>query len=85
MCNRSEHRQCSDFRDGFHVSEQGELVCSHIHVAIESCRRCLSKVVLSLQGCNSPNLQVFICSCQMEKKKEGKKVKVLFPAQQELS
>lgn len=73
MCNRSDYRPCSDFRDGFHVSEQGELVCSHIHVAIESCRPCLSKVVLSLQECNSPNLQVFMCSCQMERKKEKKK------------
>lgn len=84
MCNRSDYRPWSDFRDGFHVSEQqGELVCSHIHVATESCRPCLSKVVLSLQGCNSPNLQVFMCSCQVRRKKEEKKVKLLFPAQQE--
>lgn len=73
MCNGSDYRQCSDFSGGFHVSEQGELVCSHIHVAIESCRPCLSKVVLSLQGCNSPNLQMFMCSCQMGRKKEEKK------------
>lgn len=74
MCNRRDYRQCSDFREGFHVSEQqGELVCSHIRVVIGSCRPYLSKVVLSLQGCSSPNLQVFMYSCQMEKKKEKKK------------
>lgn len=84
MCNRSDYRQCSDFRDGFHVSEQqGELVCSHIHVAIKSCPLCLRKVVLSLQGCSSPNLQVFMCSYQMGRKEKEKKMKLLFPAQQE--
>lgn len=83
MCNRSEYRQCQDFRDGFHVSEQGGLVCSHIHIAIKSCHLCLSKVVSSLHGCNSPNLQAFLCNHQMGKRKEEKKVKMLFPAQQE--
>lgn len=63
MCNKSDNRQRRDFRDGFHVSEQGGLVCSHAHVAIESCHLRLSKVVLSLHGCNSPSLQEFLCSC----------------------
>lgn len=86
MYNRNDYRQCSDFRDGFHVSEQqGELVCSHIHVAIKSCPLCLSKVVLSLQGCNSPNLQVFMCSCQMRKKKKEKKAKLYFQLSRNLT
>jgi len=85
MCNRSDYRQCRDFRDGLNVSEQqGGLVCSHVHVAIESCHLCLSKVVLSSHGCNSPNLQACLCSRQMGKRKRGKKAEMQSPAQQEL-
>lgn len=86
VCNRSDYRQCRDFRDGFNVSEQqGGLVCSHVHIAIESCHLCLSKVVLSLHGCNSPNLQAFLCSRQMGKRREEKKQRCCFQLSRNLT
>lgn len=76
VCNRSDYRQCRDFGDGFNVSEQqGGLVCSHVHVVIESCHLCLSKVVLSVHGCNSPNLQAFLRLSNAEKERRKKKKK----------